>query len=205
MALPDDMKWLCDVEGLDVEDGLTYCGSPQQLLKFIRTFADSLDEKSTEIDNAFKEGDINLYTIKVHALKSTARIMGAKELSSLAEELEKAGNENDLDKITSKTGRLLEMYSGYKEKLSEIGTTPEEIVEGDSEPCDKPAVSESDLANAYEALKEFIPQMDYDAVEMIISEIKEYQLPKRDEEIFTKLEKMLPTLDWEAMDILIKQ
>ncbi len=65
-------------------------------------------------------GDIDLYTIKVHALKSTARIMGARELSLLAEELEKAGNENDLDKITAETGRLLEMYRGFKEKLSRI-------------------------------------------------------------------------------------
>ena len=44
-----------------------------------------------------------------------------------------------------------------------------------------------------------------DAVEMILSEIREYQLPDKDEEIFAKLEKMLPTLDWDAMEALIKK
>ncbi len=207
LTLPEDMKWLYEVEDLNVSDGLTYCGSAQQLKKFIGAFVDSADDKAKEIRDAFNDGDIKMYTIKVHALKSNARIMGVSRLSKLAEELENAGHENDLEKIEGRTGELLELVESVKEKLSRIkdaGNGAGQDEDGTLED-DKSPISEGDISNAYEALKEFIPQMDYDAVEMIISEMKEYKLQGADKEIFDKLEKMLPSLDWEAMEGLIKE
>ena len=201
LELPEDKKWLLQVPGLNVEDGLTYCGNAQQFIKFLNTFYDTLDDKSKEIEDAFNDGDIKLYTIKVHALKSTARIMGAQELSKHAEQLEAAGNGGDLEKINNETAELLTSFRAYKEKLSRIKEVEAEIAQ-DAD-LQKDPISENDLANAYEALKEFIPQMDYDAVEMIISEIKEYDLPVKDKELFDKLEKMLPSLNWEAMEALL--
>lgn len=199
MTLPEDMKWLLDVDGLCVDDGLMYCGSPDQFQKFLHTFLDTMDEKSKEIEDAYNTGDIRLYTIKVHALKSTARIMGARELSALAEALEKAGNENDTEMINKETGNLLSIFRSYSEKLSRLKEKAADVETDDK----KDPISEDELGSAYEALKEFIPQMDYDAVEMILSELKEYDLPDKDRQIFDRLEKMLPALDWEGMEKLL--
>ncbi len=105
-----------DIEGISVEDGLKYCGSETALKKFLHTFCDSIDTKSNEIEDAYNRGDISFYTIKVHALKSTSRIIGAKELSSLAESLEMAGKEENQAFIDENTGKLLELYRSYKEK-----------------------------------------------------------------------------------------
>ena len=44
-------------------------------------------------------------------------MIGAKELSELAESLEMAGKEENLDYIKDNTERLLELYRSYKEKL----------------------------------------------------------------------------------------
>ena len=55
-----------------------------------------------------------------------------------------------------------------------------------------------------EAYEKFIPQMDCDAVEMVIGELKEYELPGKDEELLKKLEDLLGRFDWEAMEELIK-
>ncbi|MBP3195789.1 MAG: Hpt domain-containing protein, partial [Butyrivibrio sp.] len=54
---------------------------------------------------------------KVHALKTTSRMIGAKELSSLAESLEMAGKEGNQSYIDENTSKLLKLYRSYKEKL----------------------------------------------------------------------------------------
>jgi HPt (histidine-containing phosphotransfer) domain-containing protein len=54
-----------------------------------------------------RENDIRSLTIKIHALKSTARIIGAEKLGAFAETLEKAGNANDTVTLESGVDALL--------------------------------------------------------------------------------------------------
>ncbi len=195
--LPENMQWIYDVQGIDVADGLKYTGMPDLFIKFLDSFYTSLDAKSKEIEDAYNTGDIELYTIKVHALKSTSRIMGAKELSKLAEEMEYAGKANDMEKINTKTPELLTLYRSYKEKLEPI----KKIFASK----EKGAISDAEIASAYDALREFIPQMDYDAVEMILDEMKVYYLPEEDYKLFGKLSDLLKNLDWDGMASLLAQ
>ncbi len=106
-----------EIEGISMEDGIKYCGGEEPFKKFLGAFAEKIDVKSDEIEDAYNRGDISFYTIKVHALKSTSKMIGAKELSGLAESLEIAGNEGNQAYIDENTGRLLELYRSYKEKL----------------------------------------------------------------------------------------
>ena len=200
MELPERLKWINEVEGIDPAEGIRNTGKPQQYIKFIRTFFDTLENRISEIRDAFESGDIETYTIKVHSLKSTARIMGAKELSLLAEELEHAGDAGNTEEIGRKTPRLLEMCDSFKEKLSPIETdneTDEALI------ADKPAISADELSNAYKAIAEFVPQMDYEAVEMVLSELKEYKLPPEDEKKFKNLEKLLRNFDWTNIEAAV--
>ncbi|MBO5622000.1 MAG: DegV family EDD domain-containing protein, partial [Butyrivibrio sp.] len=112
-----DMSGMSDKEGISLEDGLKYCGSKQALDKFLNAFRENIDTKSNEIEDAYNRGDISFYTIKVHALKTTSRMIGAKELSSLAESLEMAGKEGNQSYIDENTSKLLKLYRSYKEKL----------------------------------------------------------------------------------------
>lgn len=200
MELPEYLKWINEVEDIDPAEGIKNCGKPQQYIKFIRTFFDTLENRIREIRDSYDNGDIENYTIKVHSLKSTARIMGAKELSKLAEELEHAGDAHDEDMIRSKTPKLLEICSSFKEKLSPI----ESVKDAEqSDVSDKPVISSSDLKNAYGAIAEFAPQMDYDAVEMVLSEIKEYKLSPEDEKKVKNLEKLLRNFDWSGIEAAV--
>ena len=60
-----------------------------------------------------------------------------------------------------------------------------------------------ELAEAYEALKEVIPQMDYEAVEMIVKQVEGYRLPDKDKEFFERLDALLKKVDWDKMEELI--
>ncbi len=194
--LPEDMLWLNDTEGIDTAEGIKNTGGVSDYIYSLNMFLDTVDSASKVIEDAYDGGDIRMYTVKVHALKSSARIIGAMELSKLAQELENAGNAGDMEFINSNTEKLLTMYRAYSGKLARLH---KQEADDDREP-----IPEDELADAYSALKEFIPMMDYDAVEMIVGQLKNYRLPENDAAKLIELERMLKTFDWDGMEELIK-
>ena len=194
--LPKDMLWLTETEGINVPEGIKNSGGVSSYLFSLKLFLDTMDGNAEVIENAYKDKDIKLYTVKVHALKSSARIIGASGLSALAEKLEEAGNKEDMAFIDANTDKFLSDYRSYKEKLSRM--------KGEGAADDRAEMDPAELKEAYAVIREFIPQMDYDAVEMMIGQLKEYKLPPEEEEKVAELEKKLKVLDWEGMEGLME-
>ena len=187
----EELGILENIEGISVKDGIKNCGSADAFCKTVKTFYDTLTEKADEIEKAYNDEDWKFYTIKVHALKSSARIIGAKELSGMAERMEDAGKNDRIDEIKQETEALLELYRSYAGKLSvldqeETGDEKEEI------PADM-------LEDAYGALTELIPMMDMDGVEMVVASVEEYRMKEKDEKFFKELRKKMQQADWDAM------
>ncbi len=110
-ALPDDTPaWLKNQKTLDASSGITNCGSLEDYLETMKLFGEAYEDNAAEIKKFFEEGDVKNYTIRVHALKSSARIIGANELSALAAALEKAGDDGNTAKIKSDTPKLFALY-----------------------------------------------------------------------------------------------
>ena len=191
--LPENMLWIENTEGISVEEGIKHSGGIESFIFSLKLFLDTIEDNAAVIMNAFENDDIRLYTIKVHALKSSARIIGAEELSELCRRLEEAGKKGDKDYIISNNDALISLYKSYEDKLNPLN-------EEDEDDSGKEQISESELNDAYEALKEMVPQMDYDAIEMIMEELKEYRLPAKDKERISKLNKLLKVYDWEEME-----
>jgi signal transduction histidine kinase/ligand-binding sensor domain-containing protein/CheY-like chemotaxis protein/HPt (histidine-containing phosphotransfer) domain-containing protein len=198
-TMPEDLGWINETQGISVEEGIKNSGGISSFIFSLKLFLDTIDGNSKVISDAYEADDIRLYTIKVHALKSSARIIGAQELSKLAASLEDAGNKHDKEFIDLHTDELLSIYNSYKEKLAPLGEEEQAPQENKKE------ISADELKDAYGALKDVIPQMDYDSVDLILKEIKEYSLPKEDAEIFAELGRLLKTFDWEAMETLIEE
>ncbi|MCR4601040.1 MAG: response regulator, partial [Clostridia bacterium] len=195
--LPDNLKWLEEAEGISVDDGIQSSGGVMNFIQSLRLFYDTIDGNAKVVMDAYEDGNIRLFTIKVHALKSSARIIGASALSELAAALEEAGNKNDMEFINANTNRFISDYTAYKDIL-------ERLAEEDKKRDDRKPVPQEDLEEAYSVLAEVIPQMDYDSVEMIVSQINEFKLPEEDERFFDELTKMMKTFDWDGMDALVK-
>jgi CheY-like chemotaxis protein len=193
--IPGNLKWIYDTEGITVEEGIKNSGGISNYIFSLNLFLDTLDSNAKVIRDSYESGNIRLFTIKVHSLKSSARIIGAMELSKLAEALEDAGNKEDMSYIDANTNRLLAEYEAFREKLSGLHDN-----EDDS---DKEMISEDELREAYRALADVIPQMDYDAVEMIIEQLNEYALPEDVAAKIKELSKMLKLFDWDGMEALI--
>ena len=113
-ALPE---WLIDTEGLDVEAGIQINGSPDNYISAIRIFSESAQRKADEIEEFYLKGDATNYTIKVHALKSSAGVIGATDLADQAAVLETAGNTGDYDTIKRNNAQFLETYRNLGQAL----------------------------------------------------------------------------------------
>lgn len=186
--------FLYEVEGMDVKEGLKNCGSAESFVSAVKLFHGSIKKKADEIEGFFNNQDINNYTIWVHALKSSARIIGIAELSEKARLMEEAGNKGDLSAINEATPGLLSDYRSYLDILSRISEDKDEDKDNKL-----PEIPPDVLDDAYESLRSFSDEMDIDLCEMVLKSIKEYTLPKEDEERMKKLYEMLLELDWDGM------
>ena len=195
--LPDTISWVNEVEDLSVEEGVKNSGGITSFINALHMFADTLESSSKVIEDAYNAEDLKLFTVKVHSLKTSARIIGAQKLSKLAERLEEAGNKGENDFIRENTAVLLKQYRDFKDKLARLGQ------DSKTGPDNRENISEEELNDAYEALREVIPQMDYDSVEMIIQQLEGYRLPEEDETRIKELKALLKTFDWEKMEDLI--
>ncbi|MCR5251548.1 MAG: response regulator [Lachnospiraceae bacterium] len=195
--MPEEMRWIYETEGISADEGIKNSGGIANYILSLNMFLDTSESNAKVIRDSYEGGNIRLYTIKVHSLKSSARIVGALELSALAAQLEDAGNREDTDFIDENTDRLLEDYEAFSEKLDRLHAGKDDT--------DKEMISEKELRSAYSALSDVIPQMDYDSVEMILEQLREYALPEEDDRRIGELEKMLKLFDWDGMEALIKQ
>ena len=76
---------------LDYDEAMNYLGNEEMMMKTLEIFYKNIEKNASEIERMLEEGDIENYTIKVHALKSSARLIGATSLSEDARRLEEYG------------------------------------------------------------------------------------------------------------------
>ena len=77
---------------IDEEEAVKNCGSREVFDNALKLFAESAMDKADEFERYLREEDWENYTIKVHALKSSARLIGALPLSEAAKQQEALGN-----------------------------------------------------------------------------------------------------------------
>ena len=176
--------------GIDVEVALNNCGSIEVLKNVINQFRDSIDDKSNEIEEYEQNGDIENYTILVHALKSSSRLLGAIELSEKARMLEEAGDDNKIDEIKKGTPELLMLYRNYKDNLKD------ESVEVET---DLPLIPEEELQEIVGALREFVEAFDYNSADEAMNALKEYRMPDDFKDKYKKIKELLLEVDRDGL------
>ncbi|MBO7095758.1 MAG: Hpt domain-containing protein, partial [Lachnospiraceae bacterium] len=149
------------------------------------------DAKADEIWELYTTGDIDGYTIRVHTLKSSARIIGATELSELARALEAAGKDHNTDFINDKTDDLLKEYRSLKQHLSERMSPSEQV--------DKIPATPEIAGDAYRTIYELALMMDYDSIEIIFESLSRYEFEKADADRLDKIKRSMEALDWDAV------
>ena len=203
-------RWIDQLGDLDTEAALKNCGSEDGYLSVLKIYYDGLETKAQDIQRYYDTKDWENYTIQVHSLKSSSRVIGAMALGEMAAELEKAGNEQDLDLIFEKTAPLLEKFRALGVVLSEIfEADAEDVIENPGREgekvSEKEEISPSMLKDAYEMMKDFAKLYDYDNMLYILDSLKDYKLPPEDEERVREIRKKTEEFKWEMILDLLKK
>ncbi len=190
-------EWIEKVPFIIGDIGRTNCGDNESYIKALEAYMDAADEMQTSINNAYSMDELKEYTIKVHALKSSSKIIGAVEIGQMAEMLEKAGNESDRETINKYTEELLLYHKT-------LCTVLKKYLVKDDEEIEKPLISGEQLEDAYSALKEVAQFFDYDTVQTIISSIDDYVLPDEEQSKFNEIRNAANKADWDMLNKLME-
>ncbi len=184
------------MEGIDLQEALKNCGDEEILLEVIGEFRDTLEGRADAIEKHFMAMDFRNYTVEVHGLKSSARLIGAMELSNLAARMEEAGNAEDRETILDQTPGLLELYRSYMEKL---GGGKEDGVEDNREDIDPEYLREGLIA-----IRELVDGFDFDSADGAFQTLMEYRIPEEYDELVRNLKVDLAEVDREKILELLK-
>ena len=176
--VPEELKPLLGCMLIDIKAGLKNSASPEMYLDVLKIYYDSYDDVSSELNRLMAEENFELFTIKIHALKSSSRIIGAKDLGDFAQRLEDAGKSGNYDLIRNDHVKFMSDYSLLREKLSKV------FVKEDK---NKPLASSDFLLLKYEQIYHAADDMDCDRLESIFRELDEYIIPDDETVMIKKL------------------
>ncbi len=181
---------------IDTAEGLKNNGGKENYRQILKIFIDSADEKISELDRLYDTEDYDGYTIKVHAMKSSARIIGAKANAEKAQLLENAGKSGDTDFIKDNHGAFINEYRALKELVMPL-------FENESIP-DKPVADDELVTNVFDSVKEAALQQDCDMLDAIFEELEEYAMPETEAERWEKIQNAYKVFDYDLIVDLVK-
>lgn len=181
-----------EIEGLDVAEGIRNSGSTKLFLSLLSDFYHLIDMKAEKIEKCLEDGMIRDYTIEVHALKNTARLIGALELSAEFLELEQLGNREDVQSLAEKTPSVLTHYRSYKPILKPFAVSAEN--EGKE-------VGKDELISILKAMAQAMDSFDLDGADAAMRELDGCALP---EELHDDRERLRALVADVAMEEVIR-
>lgn len=168
---------LQSIPNMNLKEGFELCGGKDVMLKVLKEFTENSERKAREIEGFLEKGDLENYTIWVHALKSSSRLIGASKLSEDAKRLEDLGgkallrDEIALRGIKANTPQLIDDYRMIGQKIAEAFAEEE----GETE---KRPIDQTELFEALKGLREYADAFDFDGADSVVEMLKGCELPE---------------------------
>lgn len=177
LLIQEKIKKLGEILDVNTEVGISFSGSPKLYISVVEKFVESGHSRADIIEQYFEQQDIDNYTIQVHALKSSARVVGDDKLSKLAEKMEMAGKAGDLKTIDENTATLLKMYRELVEDMTNVVVSDDDLEE----------IDRDSLRDAVEGLMVTVEAFDFDGADSVMEQLKKYRMPADFESTYAKL------------------
>ena len=104
--------------GLDVEEGLAYCADDEDFYEeMLGEFALEAEAGLEDLTRGYASLDWEKYALRTHSIKSTSRMIGAKEVSEKARQLENFAKTGAEDMIRSMHEPFLVKYRELAEGI----------------------------------------------------------------------------------------
>ena len=143
--------------------------------------------------------DISNTTVKVHALKSTSRAIGAEELGSLAEKLELAGKSGEEALLDAELAGLLARYRALGAALSPL-YAPAKNYQDEKELS---LISEDELREAYSSIQECAMSLDTEGALYALDYLGGFRLSESDTQKVEQLRNAVNDFDWDRVNKIL--
>ena len=197
-SAPEEMdivsrEWYEDIPGIDAQKAMENSGSEEAFKSVLQIFFDSLDQRISEVEEYYSAEDWKNYTIKVHALKSSSRLIGAMSLGNDAENLEMAGKSDDTDYIRANNEEFVNGLKKFKDILAPFCNTKKD----EEEHFDRILVK-----SAYDTIKKAADEKNDRMIEMTLRDISEYKIPDKHRLRMDRIKSSFDLKDYEEIKSL---
>ena len=176
------------IPGVDVEKAIKNSGSEELFLELLADVYKLMDGKINLVESYLSQEDLTNYTVEVHSLKTTCRMIGAMELGEEFFALEQLGKDNNLEQIKKLTPDVLNSFKALKPCLEPFAINDETVKHSfDKEAVSSllnkliAAINDFDLATAENATKQLFA---YDWDDSLLRDLE-------------KLSKLVSNLDYD--------
>lgn len=194
---------LPEIDGIDWEYALLHTKDKKVLQATVNDYYHLIDADADELEHYWKQlvqetqagacqEAMKQYRIKVHAMKSSAAMIGAMSVSGVAKMLEYAARDERKDVIINVTPVFLEQWRKYKELLKPC-------VKEENDNIEKVAADYQMLKEFLKLLENAIEDMDIDTADEIMEQIRRFQYPDNVNEIIDKLGAAVMNIDGEQV------
>lgn len=200
MNTPKEISDIGQIDGVDLDYAFYRLQDLDVLMTTIHEFyrmvyveADNLKELYEKLD---EEGNLELYRIKVHAMKSSAALIGAMQLSGVAKTLEYAARDGKTDVIKALTEPFLEEWREYRERLKPIVEGSDDEKKGEPEG----AVIDPDVIRGLlSGIDISLQIMDVDKADELMEKLQSYRFTSDIEVEIDKLSGLVVNLEIEKI------
>ena len=154
---------------------------------------DTNPSESEEVLEAWRQ-----YRVKVHAMKTSAAMIGAVSLSSFARLLEDFSKKLIIEPIKALTDIFLEEWLSYEERLSVF-----KVNEGNME--NEKKFSASAILKLLSSIDAAMEDMDVDTADEIIKQIQCYEIPDNLNQLVNQLASAVINLDIQMEHEIVKK
>ncbi|MCR4734626.1 MAG: response regulator [Treponema sp.] len=189
-------KDIIKIEGIDMSMALRNIGSAEMVESTLIQYYKSIDSNAEELQKLLDSNNFKLYETKIHALKSTSLLIGAKTLAKQAEYIENCTIKEDFDSVLKSHPLMLSMYKSYKNKLQAFYDEKT----GAKDKNEKDELTKEEIEAFIKKMSTFVENFDSSGMDNLISEINKKRIPddfsKKYEEICSLVEK----IDFEGLN-----
>ena len=187
---------IIDIPGIDAEKGLKNSGSEETLIELFGDVYKIIDDRISEIEEYIRTNDIKNFTTKVHALKTTCRMMGAIDLGEDFYSLELLGKEENLVQIQISTPDVLASFKALKPYLEKY--LPQKDAAGND-------FNRDDVISALKLLISSIDDFDLGSAEKAMKKLSSYEFDDSISNSVKELEKLVSNLDYDEAKELTEE
>lgn len=205
--IPEDFPLLPE-DKINLNLAVEMAGSFETWLAAAKTFASSIREKASLIQEYLENKKYKDYTIQVHALKSASRIVGAVRLSEISAELEDAGNKAEslpeadgqfTSELNAKSKLMLDYYRSFYELLLPVRNY------GEIEESEKEDAGNDKISSIISAILSACSDFDLAALEEQFTLLKKIKLPDDLNQKMPLLSEAVEDIEFEQIEQLLKE